>query len=219
MASRVDVTKILDSLGLVEGGVLYRGEYYWEILPPGEANQVLKYNALTNTPYWADESGGGAPDLWTQLSTEGFSSSNNASKGTLFQLPFDVTISAISAMFQSVNGQTYDLRLFLMDGASFGPLIFQSAPATLSGNIIRYLTAEIEEPIFIEANTQFSIMLTRTSSTDTAALAARANLDLNLGFPWEVEPQQVIIPNNDPQPMDTPSIGSNAFVTNFRYRT
>lgn len=78
MASRKDVTDILDSLGLVEGGILYRDNDYWKILPPGEPGQVLSINAVSGMVYWRDVAGGGGGGVGTLLcrTTDGPTSSS-----------------------------------------------------------------------------------------------------------------------------------------------
>jgi len=54
----------LDVIGATEGGILFRGPDYWEVLPPGNEGQVLLVSA-EGLPYWGD-----APQsfgLWTDF--------------------------------------------------------------------------------------------------------------------------------------------------------
>lgn len=54
------IRKGLDVIGDTVGGILYRGEEYWEILPPGIEGQVLA--VVDGIPAWIDAPG--APTLW-----------------------------------------------------------------------------------------------------------------------------------------------------------
>lgn len=44
----------LDVIGSTEGGILYRGPEYWEVLPPGEENQVLLIGP-DGVPIWGED--------------------------------------------------------------------------------------------------------------------------------------------------------------------
>jgi len=59
----------LDVIGSAEGSLLYRGEEYWEVLPPGTDGQVL--SLVDGLPAW--ETAAGAPSLWTDNFFEGAS--------------------------------------------------------------------------------------------------------------------------------------------------
>jgi len=59
----------LDVIGSAEGSLLYRGEEYWEVLPPGTDGQVL--GLVDGLPAW--QTAAGAPSLWTDNFFEGAS--------------------------------------------------------------------------------------------------------------------------------------------------
>lgn len=59
MASRLDMSMLLDNLAWKPGSILYRSLNTWEGVDPGAEGQVLTMNAFTGFPEWRDPSGGG----------------------------------------------------------------------------------------------------------------------------------------------------------------
>lgn len=53
-----DIQAALDSIGMVEGGMLVRTSAGWLVLSPGAASQVLTMDADASLPFWDDPQGG-----------------------------------------------------------------------------------------------------------------------------------------------------------------
>lgn len=57
MASKVDITELLDVLGFAPGTILFRGKDYWEALEPGREGEALIIQ--DGLPAWGEGGGGG----------------------------------------------------------------------------------------------------------------------------------------------------------------
>jgi len=57
-ATRMEISDVLDALGLTQGDMLYRGEEYWAVISAGEVGDILQLGAALK-PEWVPNAGGG----------------------------------------------------------------------------------------------------------------------------------------------------------------
>jgi len=50
--SDVTLTAILDTIGLTQGDILYRGQYVWEVLNAASTGQILTSQGASSNPHW-----------------------------------------------------------------------------------------------------------------------------------------------------------------------
>lgn len=99
LASRYELTELLDILGFEPGSVLFRGPEFWEALPPGQVGQVLTAGDAGTPVRWANPSGTanvGGFDGATILGTTTTDAENYRSKLTLIRVGVDIEVETIT---------------------------------------------------------------------------------------------------------------------------
>lgn len=108
MAAMQDVSKTIDAIWQLKGGILVRGETWWEGLAPGSAGQVLTMSS-------SDEMGWETPApppgsiLQSQPVFTSFAASSDAfaTQGTVYSIGKALTISKLTAYMAPASGQLY----------------------------------------------------------------------------------------------------------------
>jgi len=101
VASRNDMSIVLDALGVEPGSMLYRGTDWWMAIPPGLPGYVLTApDDLNDPPLWLPGGGGGAASEWLippsrDPDTSAPTNGGNAVGLTPFTMQADYTLTEI----------------------------------------------------------------------------------------------------------------------------
>lgn len=105
VASRNDVSNLLDAIWQLKGGILIRGEDWWQGLTPAPAGHVLTSMGEDQLPAYQPAQGGGASGLSVQMNSSGvYSASNFNCKGFTWIPDADVRVHEIWLRWAATAG-------------------------------------------------------------------------------------------------------------------
>lgn len=177
LASRYDLTELLDILGFKPGSILLRGPEFWEVLEPPEDPSLLI--SASGKPQWATPGqagvGSGSAPVSFAARSWSVSSSNYATKGTYFRpsQPFLFTGSeAICYGFALTPQQR--MTLALVSGSTIDDEIEQILWTSEWKNIPTAPDLihrwEVDEPIQLLPGATYLLALTMYSNSDTTSV-------------------------------------------------
>lgn len=194
MASRYDLTELLDILGFKPGSFLYRGPDFWEVIEPGNAGEVLTTQGDLLPPVWAPggAGGGGAFSGFCGSVGGGVGSLDNATWGQIIEPQQSIEVSGMGLCFTgTARSYDYTLRIARVDSQASGRELldvfeFGTIP---SGKVFAYANARAyrEEPLTLIGGLQYVLLATLERGTganyaaDIAITAATAGQFLNAG--------------------------------------
>lgn len=165
LASRYDLTELLDILGFAPGSILFRGPEFWEALPPGNAGEVLTTSGALLPPVWAPAAGGagGGFSGFSGSAGSGVSSLGGATAGNYMVPAKSVDISAAGFISTSTAGNR-DYTAYL---ARIGPAVdgypildlVQLGPASASeSGPYRVVRLYLDEPVTMIGGQAYSLL-------------------------------------------------------------
>lgn len=119
LATKVNMSEVMDNIGYTRGALLYRDVDLWKELPPPESALVLGYNLTTKKPEWVPQAGGGggAGYVWTNTLYGALSGSALNSKGNVFRMGRPAKFGGALFYGQWTAGVTYRASLYRLDGS------------------------------------------------------------------------------------------------------
>lgn len=109
MASKIDLTDILDILGFAPGTVLTRGADYWEGLPPGPSGWVLTTGEDGQPARWAPGGAGGITGWFDGAVFFAYGASDtthNYTKGSLYVPTQDIILTGLRSVIALATANT-----------------------------------------------------------------------------------------------------------------
>lgn len=146
------------------------GKFYEVTLPDGTIAPQA-YHGPPLAPEPDDMSYQWFPTNYATFYSATVSSSANATKGTVFTPSQNITITAAQALFNSVNGATYQMHIAELNGSNGILAITSSDPVTISGNNERLYAFDLSG--VLTAGTRYGILLSRTDGANNYALPMR----------------------------------------------
>lgn len=180
MASRVDLSELLDILGFAPGTVLFRGPNYWEGLPPPTADSALV--SIGGVLQWSTQAigGSGGGVLAAQLPTStSDSTAANATKGSVIVPRRSFAVQGFLAVTRGISSQQNQQRVIVAKvsgtgtGLTIDEVVARSQLQTV--NIVS-ITANrfiLDNPIDLEAGQRYLIAIAGDYSTGATALNIR----------------------------------------------
>lgn len=167
LASRYDLTELLDILGFAPGSILFRGPEFWEALLPGNAGEVLTTSGNLLPPVWAPAAGGagGGFSGFSGSAGSGVGSLGGATAGNYMVPAKSVDISAAGFISTSTAAN----RAYTAYLARIGPAIdgypildlVQLGPASASeSGPYRVVRLYLEEPVTMIGGQAYSLLWT-----------------------------------------------------------
>lgn len=156
MRNKVLSSTVLDALGWDPGTILFRGEEYWEALPPGGDGQFLAYDADTKKPLWVDkpEGGGIAPGLWTVRGVSGWGYANIL--GTTYEFHEEYTLTHATWYTRKEAPWVFYFGVaFLAQNNAVTSIELAPELAGTGGADYQYIRHELSTPVTIPAGQRF----------------------------------------------------------------
>lgn len=147
LAARTSTSDLLDVLSPTPGTMMWRGQNFWEAIPPGAEGQVLTNQGPNTPPAWLNPAGGGG-NLATTLSWDSTEATSNvwpryAQFETIhfqdwacfnpaipdtFNLPGPATRFRVTACIRYTNGASANTFAVTVRNATDGTLVPNSFP-------------------------------------------------------------------------------------------
>ena len=194
LASRYDLTELLDILGFKPGSFLYRGPEFWEVIEPGNAGEVLTTQGDSLPPVWAPGggAGGGAFSGFCGSVGSGVGRLDHATLGQIIEPQQTIEVSGMGLCFTSTAGAyDYTLRIARVGDQGGGRELldifeFGTIP---SDKVFAYANARVyrEEPLTLIGGLQYVLLATMERGdgsnyiADIAITASNAGQFLNAG--------------------------------------
>lgn len=213
MAAMQDVSDLLDSIGQVEGTILYRGPTWWMALAPGVPDQVLTVDA-DGSPAWMPSQGGGGGGRQGYANTWGTTSgSAGASKGAFITPMLDTTVHSIMGRVAMANGGQYRWGIYEVDGSrAITQILAQTSIVTSLANQSTNLYQDLPAPVVLNAGQEYALLMSRSDGTDTTNAGLYQGNGNPIGLPTLGDNSYAIYSHKAPAIGDTPSsTGTNCF--------
>lgn len=167
MATRVDLSELLDNIAWEPGTILYRNsEDMWVGLSPGLQGEVLTVDE-NRMPYWTlvetEPGGGGA---WEVRPPRGYTAPVQPTVGIKILKPIWLTITQISFVHSFTPGNQYRLRIYGLTGdRQISSIMTDVAIDVFADSTERRHTHKLSDPIVLMPNTPVMICISRVGGT------------------------------------------------------
>lgn len=205
MATRVDLSILLDNIGWEPGMMLYRGnESMWVALDIGEGGQVLTASE-DGLPLWSDPPAGGGGQ-WRLMGYGSLSTRAFATKGVYFNPLIDGEIDKLA--FRHDFGATEDIRIGVYrctgtTSSTIQEILYDAPYAGVKDGTDRTGTVVFEEPIPMLAEQRYVIAARTVGLGNTYATRLMSGGSADSQFPVTNTGGYAELAN------DTPVVGSS----------
>lgn len=187
MANRLLASTVLDAMAWAPGSLLFRGEEYWEAIPPGAPGQILVSGGATEAPYWGSGGAAGSGPTYTMAMPGTNSTSAYCLKGNVFQPVDGLTLAAVYVPTQALNGDVQSVTVVLLDAANLVTAIPRVVPAALVGNgVDRLVRVDIDPPLRVSDGQKFGVLV--KTEGKAANFATRIKNGAVNGLNWPMSP-------------------------------
>jgi len=175
MAAMQDVSKTLDAIWQLKGGILVRGETWWEGLAPGVAGQVLTMLSADDMG-WQTPSAPSGTLLYAQPVFTSFLASTDAfaTQGIIYDTARDLTVASILAYMAPGAGTTYKPVVGLCSLAAGNYTLTSvstgSAVAGVGVGADGWTQLDLSSPLAVPAGSHLFVGAVKSNGTTTQAL-------------------------------------------------
>lgn len=172
MATRIDMSMLLDNIGDQEGAMLYRGpDEFWVTLPPGEANQFLSVDE-NGFPKWvtAPSSGGGGGGWFIQTASS-VGTTARMTIGHKLYTRVDLAISQILINHMFSASENYGWGVYAVNASNVITAVLGEGGIDPPRNgTQRYFAFHPPEPVEIPQGTNFVVCIRRLDAVTPPAM-------------------------------------------------
>lgn len=188
MASKVDITELLDVLGFAPGTILFRGKDYWEALEPGFEGAALTIQ--DGLPAWGESGGGGgagfAPPITVLAGSLGETQASYSTKGSVLIPRENFHTKRVQCHFQSFASlPDYQATIARLDGtgptAQVVEIVATSDPTVINADADMVQNFDWDDPVELIAGQPYLIALTWLTSSDNSNLRTKFPIDARNG--------------------------------------
>lgn len=183
MATRVDMSMLMDNIAWKPGSILYRGsDDLWIGLDPGGVGQVLTVGEGL-MPSWQDPKGGGGGSyIWCVASS--LSGSAHATKGGWFNPMVTGEIPKVVIVHQFTAGQQLSMRIYRLNGSNVIQEVLADQPiVTTQDGTTRTLEMPVDPPAAFSPGDRIAICVSQIGAGNTVALRVMNAGTYNVNFP------------------------------------
>lgn len=187
MATRVDLSTLLDNIGFEEGMLLYRGtQDLWVGLAVGEPGQVLTVDEA-QMPSWQFQIGGGG-GAWRWVAPGGISTRAFASKGVYFNPMLDGEFDRIAFVHDIDAGDTVLVGVYRVSVGTTGTIqeiLYQQPYAGVIDGTQRTGIVEFDPPLTVVGGQRYVIAISTQGRGATYPTRLATATGFASGFPVE----------------------------------
>lgn len=170
MATRVDLSELLDNIAWEPGTVLYRNaDDMWVGLSPGLEGEILTVDE-NRMPKWSlveVEPGGGGS--WEVRNPRGYTAPVQPTVGVRVQKPIWLTITQVSFVHSFTPGNQYRLRIYGLTGdRTISSIMTDVEMGVFADSTERRHTHKLADPLVLMPNTPIMICVSRVGGTGNA---------------------------------------------------
>lgn len=185
MATRVDMSILLDNIGAQEGMLLYRGTSdLWIGLPVGEVGQVLTIDEALLPTWQAPDGGGGS--TWRHAPPSSVSGRAFNTKGVFFNPLLDGEIDQIAFTHSFNAGQVITLGVYRISVGTTGTIAEVLQKQVFTGTqdgSERTALMLFENPIPLTGGERYAVALSTTGAATNYATRMHSATTFTSGFP------------------------------------
>lgn len=185
MATRVNMSILMDNIGDQEGMILFRGANdLWLGLPIGEAGQVLTADENL-LPVWQDPEGGGGA-AWRHAVPANVSTRAFNTKGIFFVPLLDGEIDRIAFTHSFNAGQVCSVGIYRYTGGTSGTVtevLLKEVFTGVQDGTTRHDTMIFQEPILLDGGGQYIVAFSTIAEATTYATRLHTATTFTTGFP------------------------------------
>lgn len=111
MATRIDMSTMMDNIAWEPGSLLYRDEDMWVGLAPPDEPSFLVFDPAQGF-IWVSEPGGGGTKVWSNCNGRTARNANTTCKGVIFEPFEDITIDAVNFLAGFAAGNQYKWSIY-----------------------------------------------------------------------------------------------------------
>lgn len=218
LATRLNVSELLDNLGYVPGSMLFRGADTWIVVPPGLAGQVLTLSSPTAAA-WATPATP-PPVTGHQLEMNTFNANDtgaHATKGNFFIPAQNTKINGIMFGASEIAGKTYFASIFVCAVATLGTKIVQTPTVTAAATVLQTRLFPTTSEVTLTAGVRYAILHTRNDATTTTSNGLQRGFDFVYGIPQQQSTQGCILDSIAPAVGNVVSAVFNQFFFGFDF--
>lgn len=185
MASRLDMSMLLDNLAFKPGSLLIRNVNTWVGLDPSETGYVLTYDADQGEPIWSppQTGGGGGGSTWLAGTITNYASPR-VGKGTVLTPQVDFNLNAVYVLPNTARTMTLQASVWRLSSAvlveEMGRSIIQSR-AFLEREKVKL---EFEEPPLLAYGQRYLVIICRTDGDGFQTWDAKYTDEGTNNRPW-----------------------------------
>ena len=185
MASRLDMSMLLDNLAFEPGSILFRNTNTWVGLSPGENGYVLTYDADQGEPIWALPSGGsgGAVNTWLAGSVTPHGDAR-VGKGTLLTPMAAFDIHRVVVLPTSARTMALQCSVWSTSGTTLVAEVGRSLVVSGSFGVREKVSIPFEEPAHLLYGTQYLVIVCRVDGDGFQTWDAQYTNEGSGNRPW-----------------------------------
>lgn len=184
MASRVEMSKLLDNLGWTNGSILYRDpSEYWKSLEPGTEDQVLVIDE-NGLPSWQTLITPTGASAWTTIDSGAMSGSGYAGKGSWFKNWFAHDVQEFAFEHQFPASQVIKAAIYEVNsGGVIQSILVDETVTTTQDGTVRQAYHKFSSTISLSAGKIYCMMVRRSDGSDTNGTPIAQGTTMNPSFP------------------------------------
>lgn len=170
MATKVNMSEVLDNIAWKPGTVLYRDTNLWKGLPVPDEAAFLRFDPVTKRPFWGDGGGGGGgDDIWWRTDSEMIAYDFDAnSVGSRFISRYPATVGKV--YFHAAYDPNETIRPWLLrldSGNQIVQVVRRLDPQTVPGSGMRRVMIDFENQDVLSPNVPYVVGCSRPSKSAT----------------------------------------------------
>lgn len=179
-----DISKDLDVIQQVRGGMMFRGQQLWEPLAPPGIDEFLVNQVDPPVPSWSGARDGLGLKSITDIEHGAVSGSTRATMGWIGTIRNDLRVYTMMPWVDYVLNREYIGTICEMDGNNIGTILAQTTPYKANGTFTSNFNHDLVDTPLLKANTKYGFLWTRTDSTPTAVIGLyNGTARTTIGFP------------------------------------
>lgn len=173
MATRVDMSMMMDNIAWRAGSILWRNEEVWEGLDPPDEYKVLVYDPELG-PYWADPSSVASGKSWIMPIGTNLTSHASPCKGNKWTLWADIVVDALQARHTVGSGVTFNWSIYRVNSTGgILEIIFDAANPAPGAGGDQMSVFTMPSPLTLLAGNQYMICIRVPGLGNTYNLGVR----------------------------------------------
>lgn len=168
MATKVNMSEVLDNIAWKPGSVLYRDANLWKGLPNPVEEAFLRFDPVTKRPFWGAGGGsGGGADIWWRTDSDmvEYTVGGNTA-GMRFRPRYAATVGKVWMHANYDEGEEIVGRILEIDASNTITAIIQTLdPQAVPGTGLRRVALDFDNQAVLTANTRYIVCTSRPSKS------------------------------------------------------